>query len=33
LPQVFKNCPTIFGAALASALKAFSANQHSCTLL
>jgi hypothetical protein len=29
----FKNCPTIFGTALASDLKALSANQHSCALL
>jgi hypothetical protein len=29
----FKTSPTIFGTALASDLKAFSANQHGCTLL
>jgi hypothetical protein len=33
LPQGFKNSPTIFRTALASDLKAFSANQHGCTLL
>jgi hypothetical protein len=33
LPQGFKNLPTIFGTALASELKAFSADQHSYTLL
>jgi hypothetical protein len=33
LPYGFKNSPTIFGTALASDLKAFSANWHSCTLL
>jgi hypothetical protein len=33
LPEGFKNSPIIFGTALASDLKAFSANQHSCTLL
>jgi hypothetical protein len=33
LPQSFKNLPTIFGTVLASDLKAFSANQHGCTLL
>jgi hypothetical protein len=33
LPQGFKYSPTIFGTALASNLKAFSADQHSCTLL
>jgi hypothetical protein len=33
LPQVFKNLPTIFGTALASNLKVFSADQHGCTLL
>jgi hypothetical protein len=33
LPQSFINSPTIFGTALASDLKAFSADQHSCTLL
>jgi hypothetical protein len=33
LPQTFKNSPTIFGTALASDLKAFSADQHGCTLL
>jgi hypothetical protein len=33
LPQGFKNSPTIFGTALASDLKAFSADWHSCTLL
>jgi hypothetical protein len=33
LPQGFKNSPTIFTTALASDLKAFSANQHSSTLL
>jgi hypothetical protein len=33
LPQGFKYSPTIFGTALASDLKAFSANQHGCTLL
>jgi hypothetical protein len=32
LPQVFKNSLTIFETALASDLKAFSANQHGCTL-
>jgi hypothetical protein len=30
LPQAFKNSPTIFGTALASDLKAFSVNWHSC---
>jgi hypothetical protein len=33
LPQGFKNLPTIFGAALASDLKAFSADEHGCMLL
>jgi hypothetical protein len=33
LPQCFKISPTIFGTALASNLKAFSANQHGCILL
>jgi hypothetical protein len=33
LPQGFKNSPTIFGTALASDLKAFSADQHGCTFL
>jgi hypothetical protein len=33
LPQGFKYSPTIFGTALASNLKAFSADQHSCTPL
>jgi hypothetical protein len=33
LLQAFKDTPTIFRTALASNLKAFSANQHSCTLL
>jgi hypothetical protein len=33
LPQVFKNLPTIFRSALASNLKAFSADQHGCILL
>jgi hypothetical protein len=33
LPKGFKNSPIIFGTASASNLKAFSANQHSCTLL
>jgi hypothetical protein len=33
LPQNFKNSPTIFGTALASDLKAFSADQCGCTLL
>jgi hypothetical protein len=33
LPQGFKNSPTIFGTALASDLKAFSTDQHGCTLL
>jgi hypothetical protein len=33
LPQGFKNSPTIFRTALASVLKAFSADQHSCILL
>jgi hypothetical protein len=33
LPQGFKNSPTISGTALASDLKGFSADQHSCTLL
>jgi hypothetical protein len=33
LPQGFKNSPTIFGTALASGLKAFSIDQHGCTLL
>jgi hypothetical protein len=33
LPQGFNNSPTIFGTALASALKAFLANQHGCILL
>jgi hypothetical protein len=33
LPQSFKNSPTIFGTVLASDLKDFSADQHSCTLL
>jgi hypothetical protein len=33
LPQDFKNSPTIFETALASDLKAFLADQHSCTLL
>jgi hypothetical protein len=32
-PQGFKNSPTIFGTALACDLKAFSADQHICTLL
>jgi hypothetical protein len=32
-PQGFKNSPTIFGTVLASNLKAFSTNQHDCTLL
>jgi hypothetical protein len=31
--QSFKNSPTIFGTSLAPDLKAFSANQHGCTLL
>jgi hypothetical protein len=33
LPQGFKNSPTIFGTALVSDLKAFSADQHGCALL
>jgi hypothetical protein len=33
LPQGFINSPTIFGTALVSDLKAFSADQHDCTLL
>jgi hypothetical protein len=33
LPQGSKNSLTIFGTALVSDLKAFSANQHDCTLL
>jgi hypothetical protein len=33
LPQGFNNSPTIFRTALASNLKAFSANQHGYTLL
>jgi hypothetical protein len=33
LPQGFKNSPTIFGTALASDLKTFSADQHGCILL
>jgi hypothetical protein len=33
LPHGFKNSPTIFETALASNLKAFSADQHSYTLL
>jgi hypothetical protein len=33
LLQGFKNLPTIFGTALESNLKAFSDDQHSCTLL
>jgi hypothetical protein len=33
LSQAFKNSRTIFRTALAYDLKAFSANQHSCTLL
>jgi hypothetical protein len=33
LLQVFKNSLTIFGTALASNPKAFSADQHGCTLL
>jgi hypothetical protein len=33
LPEVFKNLPTTFGTALASSLKAFSGDQHGCTLL
>jgi hypothetical protein len=33
LSQGFKNSPTIFGTALVSYLKAFSANQHGCILL
>jgi hypothetical protein len=32
MPQDFKNSPIIFGTALASDLKAFSADQHGCTL-
>jgi hypothetical protein len=33
LPQGFKNSSPIFGTALASNLKAFSADQYGCTLL
>jgi hypothetical protein len=33
LPQGFKNSPTVFGTALASILKAFSDDQHICSLL
>jgi hypothetical protein len=33
MPQGFKNSHTIFGTALTSNLKAFSADQHSCSLL
>jgi hypothetical protein len=32
-PQCYKNSPTLFGDALASYPKAFSADQHGCTLL
>jgi hypothetical protein len=31
-PLTFKNLPTIFGTALVSELKVFSADQHNCTL-